>query len=282
MIIDIHTHTFPDKLAIKAIPKLSQTSHTKPFSDGTNSGLLCSMKEANIDLSVLMPVATTPNQVTIINDTASANNEAYAKKGLLSFGGIHPDYESYEEELERVTALGLKGIKIHPVYQRTDIDDPRYIHILKKAAKLGLLVLTHGGIDIGFPRDYQSSPDKIFNAVKQVPDLKLICAHMGGWRQWEQAKELLKDTNVYLDTAFSIHEFAPLDDGHHKPSDCKMLEEEDFLKFVDIFGADRILFGTDSPWASQVEEVTWIQNLTLDETSKKKILGENAKKLLKL
>ncbi len=282
MIVDIHTHTFPDKLAPKAIPKLSQTSHTKPFSDGTNSGLICSMKEADINISVLMPVATTPNQVTIINDTAAANNVAYGKDGLLSFGGIHPDYKNYEEELERIVSLGLKGIKVHPVYQRTNLDDPRYINILKKAAKLGLIVLTHGGIDIGFPGQYQSSPDKILNVIKQVPDLNLICAHMGGWKQWDQAIEFLKDTNVYLDTAFSIHSFAALDDGHHKPDDCQMLDEEAFFKFINIFGADHILFGTDSPWTSQAEEVTRIQNLKINNTSKNKILGENAKRLLGL
>ncbi len=279
MIIDIHTHTFPDRLAPKAILKLSQTSHTKPFTDGTNDGLIQSMKEAGIDFSVLMPVATTPNQVIIINDTAAVNN---GKNGLLSFGGIHPDYEDYERELERVASLGLKGIKIHPVYQRINIDDPRYIKILKKAAELGLIVLTHSGIDIGFPGDYQSSPDKIFNVVQQVPDLTLICAHMGGWKQWEQAMKLLKDTQVYLDTAFSIHSFAALNDGHHRPEDCSMLDEEAFLKFADTFGADRILFGSDSPWTSQTEEVSWIQNLKLDETSKSKILGENAKRLLGL
>ena len=282
MIIDFHTHTFPDKVAVSAISKLSQVSHTKPFSDGTAVGLSASTKASGIDYSVILPVATSPRQVISINDTASVINETMKVQGLLSFGGIHPDYENWRDELTRISGLGLKGIKIHPVYQRVDLDDLRYLRILDKAAELDLIVVTHSGIDIGYPELNHCSPDKILHAVKQVPALKLVCAHMGGWKMWNEATELLSNTNVYLDTAFSTDSFAALDDGYHSAEYARLLDEAQFLEFVKTFGAQRILFGTDSPWSDQKDSVAWIQSLPLTHEDKDAILGENARNLLQL
>ena len=58
MVIDIHTHTFPDKLAATTIPKLEGMSHTRAYVDGTVSGLRASMVRAGVDAS-LVPVSYT-------------------------------------------------------------------------------------------------------------------------------------------------------------------------------------------------------------------------------
>ena len=50
---------------------------------------------------------------------------------------------------------------------------------------------------------------------------------------------------------------------------------------VKIFGADRILFGTDSPWTSPKVSIDFIKNLPLADVDKTKILGLNAQRLLK-
>ena len=51
---------------------------------------------------------------------------------------------------------------------------------------------------------------------------------------------------------------------------------------VQAFGADHILFGTDSPWRDAAAEMAWIRNLPLSEESKEMILGKNALRLLDL
>ena len=61
MVIDIHTHTFPDKLAATTIPKLELAAHTRSFSDGTNAGLAASMP-GPVDCSLVLPVATAPSR----------------------------------------------------------------------------------------------------------------------------------------------------------------------------------------------------------------------------
>ena len=70
MIIDFHTHTFPDAIARTAVDKLQAASHTRPFSDGTAEGLRASMLRAGIAWSLVLPVATSPRQVPHINDAA--------------------------------------------------------------------------------------------------------------------------------------------------------------------------------------------------------------------
>ncbi len=196
MVIDIHTHTFPDKIAAAAVKKLSGSSHTEPFSDGTNEGLLQTMEEAAIDLSVILPVATSPEQVKHINDSAARINEEYFGKGLFSFGAIHPDCINYRDEIKRIADLGLKGVKIHPVYQGTALDDLKYLRIFDLAAELDLLIMTHAGLDIGYPGVELCSPEMALDAVEEIGEFKFILAHMGGWRNWDRVVKLLRDTGV--------------------------------------------------------------------------------------
>ncbi len=282
-IIDIHTHTFPAKIARSAIEKLSATSHTRPFSDGTNYELMNSMKDAGIMFSVLQPVATKPEQVSHINDGAIRLNTQHAN--IISFGAIHPDFEDYACELARISDAGVKGVKIHPVYQGVNIDDERFVRILACAGELGLIVMLHAGFDIGFPDNDFAHPKRILRALKSAGNVRIILAHMGGWRCWQEAQEIFAGRdNIYIDTAFSHGEFVPNGDGYYSShKECVMLNDEEFVSVIKSFGAERVLFGTDSPWASQSEYVKKFCELSaLSEREKDLILYENSAKLLGL
>ena len=282
MIIDIHTHTFPDKIAAATLDKLKHLSHTIPFADGTAAGLAASMARAGVDRSVVMPVATSPRQVPHVNDASARMNELGAQTGVLSFGCMHPDFDGWKEELARVRDLGLKGIKLHPQYQDTDFDDPRYLRILDRCGELGLVVLTHAGLDIGMPGKDNCAPEMVARVLAQVGPVKLVLAHMGGWRQWDRVEALLPGRGVYLDTSFSLGEIVPLDDGHYRPGDLPLLDEAAFLRMVRRFGPDRILFGTDSPWDDQGAALARLRALPLEKSELDAILGGSARKLLEL
>ena len=116
MVIDFHTHIFPDTIASKTIAALEQTSGIEAATDGTLRGLLASMEMAGVDMSVVLPVVTKPSQFESINRYAKSVNETYSGK-ILSFGGIHPDCEDYKQKLDFIKELGLPGIKLHPDYQ---------------------------------------------------------------------------------------------------------------------------------------------------------------------
>lgn len=276
MVIDIHTHTFPEKIADVAVKKLSSSGHIPYFSNGTAAGLKASMQKAGIDYSVVLPVATNPLKLDSMNTVSIEQN---GKDGLIYFGAMHPDAPDWKEQLERLAKNKIKGIKIHPVYQNVDIDDIRYLRILNRAAELGLIVLMHAGDDIGFPDVVRCSPKMTANALRQVGDIKIILAHMGGWKNWKEVAGNLANTSAMLDTAFALGKITPLDDTFSKDF-LNLLNESDFIKLVRAFGSHRILFGTDSPWTDQKQSLDLIKNLPLTDDEKNKILGKNAFKLL--
>ena len=280
MIIDMHTHIFPSEISADVIEKLSRVAGIPAFTDGTLTGLKKSMDAAQIDLSVILPVATTTKQVEKINSSAAAINEQFANGGIISFGCIHPDFTNYREELSRVKSHGLKGIKIHPVYQDTNLDDVKFLRILDRAAELKLIVVTHAGLDIGFPGAVRCSPQMIRRVVETVGDFKFVAAHMGGWKNWDDVLKILGGTKIFIDTSFSTGEIVPRSDSHWQADDLKFLDAAQFMTFVKIFGAERILFGTDSPWTSARTAIDFIKNLPLDDADKDKILGSNAQRLL--
>ena len=289
-IIDFHVHTFPEKIAASALEKLSEKSHIMPFTDGTLGALSDSMKKSEISFSVLMPVATKSKQVVSINDNAIKINSQANISGIFSFGAMHPDFDDFKSELERISEAGIKGIKLHPLYQGIDIDDEKYLKIFKSAQELNLIIMLHAGWDIGFPNAGNALPEKILNVIRHVGDSKIILAHMGGWKCWHESEyekifaEIKKHyKNIFIDTAFSLGEFTPNGDGYYKNSEqCRMLSAENFVKIIKNFGAERVVFGTDSPWASQKECVKDFYELPLSEHEKNLILYENAAKILKI
>lgn len=273
MIIDAHTHVYPEKIVKKAIAKLEANSGVSAKVDGRKPGLIASMKKAGINYSVLLPVATSPRQVEAINEEAGQTNATAEETGLLSFGGIHPDTENYKEVLKQVKALGLKGIKLHPDYQGTFFSDIRYKRIVEKATELGLYCMVHAGEDIGLPNPVHCTPESVKEMLRETDTDKLILAHMGGWRMWQQVEELLAGENVYFDTAFSLDNIEGV---------SGLLSKEEFVHLVRAHGAERIVFGTDSPWSDQKESVDWIMQTDLTEDEKEKIFAGNMRKILDL
>ncbi len=281
MIIDIHTHAFPDAIAQAAVSKLQAGSHTFAFSDGTYGALSAGMKASGIDMSVVLPVATGARQVEHINDFAIRVNERTAETGVMSFGCMHPGFEDPAPELERIARAGVRGIKLHPAYQQVDFDDERYLRILDICAALGLVVITHAGYDVGLPLCAQASAEKLARAAQKAKGVTLVLAHMGAWRDWQRACELLPETGAYIDTSFSLGSMTPCGDGYYKtPQELERLSEEEFLGIVRAFGYERVLFGSDSPWGDAGADARRIAALPLSETETAAILGGNAQKLL--
>ena len=279
MVIDFHTHTFPDRIAAGAISKMQQASRSKAFTTGTVDALRQSMERAGVDLSVVLPVATNPLKVQSINDLSI---QLTAQNDLLYFGCVHPNMENPCKELDRIANAGLKGIKIDPLYQDTCIDNLPFLRILDRAAQLGLIVVMHAGDDIGFPGMVRCAPHMIRNALKQVGNVSLVAAHMGGWKNWDTAEAYLADTSVFIDTSFSLGEITPYPPDAYSAEERKLLSNAAFCRLVRAFGSERVLFGTDSPWTDQTQSKQDLLNLPLSENAKQNILCENAKRLLRI
>ena len=285
MITDFHTHIFPEKIAAAAIDKLSRAAHIRPFLDASAASLLSSMEQSGVGRSLLLPVATAARQVEKLTDSAAILNERYADPGsgkprLLSFGAMHPDFEGWKNELSRMRELGLKGFKLHPLYQEKNIDDISYLRIFERAAELDLIVLTQAGYDIGYPGVVHCSPQMCRHVCEEIGPFKFILAHMGGWRNWDEVPELLADTGACIDTAFSTEEFPPLPDGYWDDKSTAMLDAEESIKIIRAFGSDHVLFGTDSPWSDQKQSLEFMKKLPLSREELDNILCNNAERLL--
>ena len=269
MLIDFHTHVFPEKIAERAIAALKagmneQHGYEYPtFSDGTVRGLKESMLMEGVDISVMMPIATKPSQAASINRFAAEN----ASENLIAFGTVHPMQEDWEATLEALAVEGRKGIKLHPEFQDFYIDSPESLLILKKCGDLGLIVTFHAGEDIGYPPPVHATPDRTRRAADAAPDTKLIAAHMGGWNMWEEAADMLKDTHLMFDTAY-VH---------------ILMDAPEFGDLVRHFGAERVLFASDSPWARPTTDMlSYICESGLSNDELDLITYKNALKLLKL
>ena len=122
----------------------------------------------------------------------------------------------------------------------------------------------HAGADIGFRPPYHSTPADFAELIRRHPGLTLICAHMGGWNVWDEVERDLVGAPVYFDTAFSF---------------SWMKDPDRFLRIVRAHGADRILFGTDSPWYDVGQGIRDLLSLPLTPAEHSAIFWGNARRI---
>lgn len=264
MIIDFHTHIFPDELAPKAIRALSEGINNlyPPISDGTASGLLYNMDQWQIDISVIQPVVTKQSQMRKANEWAASINSGK----LVCFGSIYPHTDDYKRDIDFVAGLGLKGLKFHAEYQDFTVDDERMLKIYDYALSKGLILLHHAGFDPAFSPPYKSSPQRFAHMAKALRGGIIVAAHLGGHGQWDEVEEYLAGSAIYLDTSMGFSHFG----------------DDRFLRIIAKHGADKILFGSDAPWSNAQSEIGHLSALPLSEKDKVAILSGNARRILRL
>lgn len=269
--VDFHTHVFPDKIASASISALAKASGATPFLDGTESGLRDGARKADVYIAVALPVLTKPSQFDSVFKYAFSVNCKFNEKertNILSFAGIHPDCDDVEGKLKAVKDAGFLGIKIHPDYQGVFIDDERYVKIIKVAKEHGLIVVTHSGVDEGFlDMPVRCTPRRALNLLDKVGGYnKLVFAHLGANRLFDEVLSCLAGKDVYFDTGYSLDQ----------------ISNEQFLELVKKHGANKILFATDSPWRDIATEKDRVLATALTDEEKELILYKNALKLLNL
>ncbi len=261
MLIDFHTHCFPEKIASKAVEKLRFASGGLKYNtDGTLEGLRQSMKEDGVDASVVLNIATNPTQQKNVNDFAASINNG---KDIFSFGSVYPMADDALDELDRIKSMGLKGVKLHPDYQLFKVDDERLIPLYKKISSLGLITVFHAGFDYGFPPPYGAVPRAMAKAFSYF-DTPVIAAHWGGLNMCEEVLKHLAGSDIYFDISYGYG----------------AMPKYFALKIIEKHGADRLLFGTDLPWHTAQMELDMLSTLGLSDDEMDKITHLNAMKLL--
>lgn len=264
MIIDFHTHTFPDSLAERAISTLTSNLRKpiKPVHNGTIADLTNRMNEYGIDKSVIVPIVTKKSQTKTLNEWA----QSIQNDRIISFGSIFPHGDEYKQDIDFVCSLGLRGIKLHAEYQDFYLDSEEMIKIYDYALSKELIILHHAGYDYGMPPPYKSSPRQFAHLAKELKGGIIIAAHLGGHEQWDDVYEHLCGTDIYLDTSMGFEYYG----------------EEMFMRIVRKHGADKILFASDSPWSNAGHDIEALKKCPLTQDEKELIMSGNAKRILRI
>lgn len=261
MIIDAHAHIFPNKIAAKAVAGIGQFyPDLKMHLDGTAETLINIGAEAGIDRFIVQSVATTPEQVESINNFIARSVQKYPDK-FIGFAAMHPDYPDVEKEIDRAVSLGLKGVKIHPDFQKFCIDDPKAMKLYEVLeGRLPILIHT------GDSRYQWSKPSRLVSVLEAFPKLDVIAAHFGGWSEWDDAAAVLGGKRLWVDTSSSLYAVSP----------------QRARELINIFGAENVLFGTDYPMWEPKPELEMIDKIDLTPREREMIFHENAERLLGL
>lgn len=261
MRIDFHAHAFPDRIAAGAVEKLAfGAGGIHPATDGTVRGLHSALERADA-LGVLLPVATRAGQQRSINAWAAEQRSGR----IIPFGSVFPPSEDAVDELARLHALGLRGIKLHPEYQGFDVDDPRVRPLYRKLGELKMVVVFHAGFDMAYAPPCRCAPAALQRAMEFLDGAQVVAAHWGGFMMGPEAlRNLRPAANLYLDTAYSHGKVViPL-----------------ARALVEAHGPEHILFGSDVPWSPIEDELRFLETLELPEGAMRAILYENAHRLL--
>jgi uncharacterized protein len=256
MLIDVHTHAFPDSIAERAVPLLAEQGNVKAWLDGKITTLLASMDRAGIAKSVVCSIATKPGQFGPILKWS----QTIASDRLIPLGSVHPSDPEAMAHVRAIRDTGLKGIKLHPYHQGFDLDEERLMPIYEAIADCGLVLIMHTGFDVGFPRVRKADPGRILNVFRRFPSLKFVVTHLGAWEDWDEVKLHLLGLPLYMDLSCALEFMSP----------------EQARAMIMAHPADRMLFGSDSPWNDQAEVVARVRALDLPADRLERILGSNA------
>lgn len=257
-VFDIHAHIYPDAIASHAVRAISEAYDGVPIqNDGRLDTLISELDEAEIRAAAIHSVATTPHHAESINRYILGVAQAHPRR-FVPFASLHPDMPDLEAAVEDVVEKGFAGVKLHPECQRFLVDEPRAIRLLGLLAGR-LPVLMHCG-DMHLDN---SAPERVLRMLDKVPDLTLICAHLGGWTSWEKSSRALIGSGVYADCSSSL--FA--------------LDGETAVRILRGYGVDHVFFGSDYPAWTPGEELERFFRLPLDGDEREQILWDNAKRM---
>lgn len=260
-IIDIHTHIYPSKIALKATDSVRSFYQLRGSGDmdGTVDLLLKRGQEAGISQYVVLPVSNAPNRVRSINSFILEQTGIH--DNFIGFGTVHAGMEDLPGEVEWILKAGLKGIKMHPDSQRFPIDDPR-LYPMYDAVEGKIPVMLH----MGDQRYNYSHPLRLRRILDSFPKLQVIAAHFGGYMMFETAKELLYDTDCIFDISSAM----------------MFMEEGEAERYINAYGAERMAYGTDYPLWDPVQEVRHFQSLKLTASQFDQISHKTAQRILGL
>jgi len=153
-----------------------------------------------------------------------------------------------------------------PLLQEVYPDDPRCERFYEALIERKMLLVAHAGRDPLDRKEIFGTPERFARMTQCYPDLRVVLAHLGGLRMWDDVRKHLLPAggNVYFDTAYVSF----------------YMEKEEMRELISDIGPERILFGSDYPWEEPGKAAKIIAGLGLENAQLEAVLWKNAIKLL--
>jgi hypothetical protein len=261
VIIDAHCHVWPDHIAPQILA--TRPAGMDPMHDGTLSGLRRTLDAAGIDHAMCLGVAGVAKNVERTNEFIGS----VPRDRFTPFGTVHPEL-SVDANLKSLRDNGIRGVKLHPLFQDLSLADPRVIDILHGLAQADITVITHAGAGADARANTRGTPANVRFALDSVPDLRLIACHFGGYHLLDDAEEVVVGSRAYLETSW--------------PPRLGDLDRARIRSLIRRHGADRVIFGSDWPMADPGTEIAAVRALGLDQHEVDAILGNTLAGILGL
>lgn len=259
-LIDIHTHIYPEAISQKATDSIREFYELDGGGmDGSANMLLSRGDAAGIEKFVILPVGMRPERVRHVNDFILG--QVTAQPRFIGFGTVHAAMEQLTDEVAYIIEKGLRGIKMHPDFQKFNIDDPNLLPMYEMIQGK-IPVIFH----MGDQRYDYSHPARLRKILEQFPRLQVIAAHFGGYSMYETAYDILHDKDCIFDISSSL----------------MFMEDGIAEKYINAFGAERMAYGTDYPLWDPVTEVRRFQSLKLTSAQFDQIAHKTAEEFLHL
>ena len=261
MILDVHTHVWPDHIAPRALG--APADGIRRYGDGTVVGAEDAMRRAGVDRSVCLAVADTAPRL----EAANAFVGGLDPDRFIGFGTVHAG-RSPEENVGSLRENGLRGVKIHPLFQGYPLDDARLWDVLG-ALEGEFVCLFHVGPETPGGDNRLAPPRMVADVARAFPRLTIIAAHLGGYHvQAEALEHVVGLPGVYLDTSW--------------PPSVGSLTRHQVRAAIERHGPERVIFGSDWPMADPESEIAAIIALGFDDDTNAAILGGTLARLLGL
>jgi predicted TIM-barrel fold metal-dependent hydrolase len=252
VIVDAHCHVWPDHIAAQVLA--TRPAGLDPVHDGTVDGLRRTMDTSGVDHAMCLGIAGVARNVARTNEFIGA----VPRDRFTPFGTVHPDLP-VDENLKSLQDNGIRGVKLHPLFQDLSLADPRVIDILHGLAEADITVITHAGAGASAAANNRGTSANVRYALDSVPSLRLIACHFGGYHTLDEAEEHLVGSRAYLETSW--------------PPRFADLEPDRVRAIIRKHGADRVIFGSDWPMADPGVELASVRALGLAEDEIEAILG---------
>jgi uncharacterized protein len=237
-----------------------------------NFGATLENMQASLECSDVSKACCLPIPPNVCFDDLKKAQKADSR--IIPFTGVDfNDFEGFEAKLQRDVDQGAKGMKIHPIIQNISPEDKRMHQVLESFEKYDLPILFHTGrVTYYFGKDKKKeSPDfgKIELIEKLISNSKsrvnIVLGHAGMFEFDYVAEKMARHPNVFVDTTFQ--------------------HPDRIRKLINAFGSERVLFGSDWPYADRQPAVHCVRLALKQETDcqiQAKIFRNNIKHLIHL